>query len=386
MKVIKVCIGTWKNASRDKRELSAVRELGADVEVIAKGDVSGVQEQVDGFAVTRLTTRPWAKAPTGVNRVVSMFTWASYLRKRPDGDVLSCHDYIALLIGWMSNIGRKSKRKLIYDCHEFEIYRNNTRKPIVIWGIKKLEKFLMKRSVITVVVNDYIADALVELYHLKERPVVVRNTPKYWNLDFQRIAQVRKEFLEALHLPETGFTVMFHGNVEPMRGVERVLDALPFLPADVGIVVMGNGEEQYIEGLRNLVAGYGAEDRVYFRPAVPVEELWAYAGAVDVETAVLEPVVFNCVIALPNKFMESIQSMTPLVIADFPVMGAILDQYGIGLKADPMNPRAVAEAIERMRTDRAFYQSCKENMKRAKEELCWENEKKILQEAYRSVL
>ncbi len=386
MKVIKVCIGIWTSASRDKRELSAVQELGAEVEVLAKGEVSGQVDQVDGFHVTRLSSRPWKKAPTAVNRVVSLFTWANYLRKRQDGDILSCHDYIALLIGWMSNIGRKNKRKLIYDCHEFEIHRNTTRKPIVIWGIKKLEKFLMKRSAFTVVVNDYIADALVEMYHLKERPVVVRSTPSNWKLDPQRIAQTRAQFLEALHLPETGFIVMFHGHITPMPGIERLLDALPSLPKDVGIVIMGNGTKEYIAELRALAASYGAEDRVYFHPAVPVEDLWAYAGAADVETAIFDPSVFNSVISLPNKFLESIQSMTPLIIADFPVMGAILDQYGIGLKVDPKNPSQIAEAIIRMRTDRTFYNTCKQNMVPAKEELCWEKEKLIMQEAYRRIL
>ena len=41
-KVLKICGNDWKNASHDKRELSAVKELGADVEVMAKGEKSGI--------------------------------------------------------------------------------------------------------------------------------------------------------------------------------------------------------------------------------------------------------------------------------------------------------------------------------------------------------
>ena len=39
-----------------------------------------------------------------------------------------------------------------------------------------------------------------------------------------------------------------------------------------------------------------------------------------------------------------------------------------------------------MRDDREFYAACKENLKRAKEELCWEREKTALEEAYRRIL
>ena len=46
----------------------------------------------------------------------------------------------------------------------------------------------------------------------------------------------------------------------------------------------------------------------------------------------------------------------------------------------------IADAICRMRDDRELYDSCKENLKKAKEDLCWEKEKSVLQAAYRKVL
>ena len=49
MKIAKLCINTWAYASRDKRELAACQELGAEVEVFAKGEHTGTEEVVDGF-------------------------------------------------------------------------------------------------------------------------------------------------------------------------------------------------------------------------------------------------------------------------------------------------------------------------------------------------
>ena len=67
-------------------------------------------------------------------------------------------------------------------------------------------------------------------------------------------------------------------------------------------------------------------------------------------------------------------------------MGPIVRQYGIGILTDPEDLDGIAAAIEKLRTDGDFYTACKENLKRAKEELCWEKEKTALQSAYRTLL
>ena len=94
------------------------------------------------------------------------------------------------------------------------------------------------------------------------------------------------------------------------------------------------------------------------------------------------PAVKSYYYMLPNKFFENIQSETPVIVSDFPAVGTIVDQYEIGIKVDPEVPESIAAAICRMREDKEFYRTCKENLKQAKEELCWENEKKALLEAY----
>ena len=118
MKVAKLCINTWAYASRDKRELSACRELGAEVEVFAKGEHTGEKDMVDGFEVTRISTRPLGeRVPNGINRAISVFTWASFMRRQKDIDVISGYDLIALFIAWLSNIGKRKKATLVYDSH-----------------------------------------------------------------------------------------------------------------------------------------------------------------------------------------------------------------------------------------------------------------------------
>jgi len=251
MKVLKICIGTWHNASHDKRELAVCRELGSDVQVIAKGDVHGQEDMVDGFPVIRLTARPWGnRIPVAINRVVSIFTWASYVRKM-DVDVISGHDLSGLAIAYLSNFFKKKKAKLIYDSHEFELARSADRSKLLLFFIKIAERFLMNKSVLSTMVSDSIADEVQRIHKLKVRPTVARNTPFYWTLDESKILETRKEILAALGLPSDTFLVMFHGYYRPHNGIEPMLEAVSKIPGTAAVLV-GNSDEKRKEELLAL--------------------------------------------------------------------------------------------------------------------------------------
>lgn len=386
MKVLKICVGEWKNASHDKRELSAVREMGHDVEVVAKGPLSGVVEDVDGFKVTRLTSRPLGeKVPNSINRALSMLTWASYVRKRDDVDVISGHDYLALTIGYMSNFAKRKKKILVYDSHEFELERNNTRSKLTLWWICHLERFLMKRCAFSLMVSDSIADEVQRIHKLEDRPVVVRNTPGKWELDAERIQQTRAEILNAMNLPEDTFLIMFHGAWRKFNGVDHVLQAVSKIPGTAAAVI--GPEMPEIKGYYPQMAkDLGIADRTYFHPPVPIEELYRYVSAADVGVVILPPVNKNNLWALPNKLFENIQGLTPIIASGTPEIGRIVSEYGIGITIDPENMDEMYAAVEKMRSDKDFYASCKENIKTAKENLCWEKEKEKMIAAYARIL
>ncbi len=387
MKVLKVCINLWQNENRDKRELSVVQELGHEVEVVAKGELSGVVENVDGFQVTRLSSRPLGDAvPTALNRVTSMFTWASYIRKRDDIDVITGHDYLALTIGYLSNIGKRKKAKLVYDSHEFELGRNQHRGKLALWFVCAMERFLMKRCAFSIMVNNTIADEVQRIHGLKERPVVARNIPAYWELDQEIIAQTRKELLSQLDAPEDAFLVMYHGAIMNDRGVEQLLQAISLLDGVYAVVLGNPSTDQYMASVRQLANALDVTKKVLFHPAVPTGILRNYVGAADVGIITVLPTFKSYYYMLPNKFFENIQSLTPVIVSNFPSIGAIVDQYEIGLKVNPESPEEIAAAIDHLRHDKVLYATYKENLKQVKEDLCWEKEKLVLQDAYRRIL
>jgi glycosyltransferase involved in cell wall biosynthesis len=390
MVVIKICISEWNNASRDKRELAIVNDLGACCVVIAKGlpNDKGRKTNISGYDTYLYSTKPLGahKFLNVFNRLLSVFIWASNVRKH-EGNILSCHDLGAFLIGWLSTflMTKNKKPLLIYDSHEFEIGRCGNRNKVSKWIIIHLERFLMKKCVFSIMVNDTIADEVQRIHNQKVRPIVVRSIPEYWNIDEVVIKQTRFELLRGNGLPVDTFTIMYHGGIIKDRGIETLIELVSINP-NISGVILGNGQKDYMKYLQSLVKEKRIESRIIFHPAVPIEELWKYVGAADVGMVMIRNVCLNHYYSLPNKFFENIQSMTPVIGSNFPEIKRIIEQYQIGMICNPDDIQEINQCVEKMRIDKEFYKQCKKNLIQAKKDLCWEKEKKILEKSYKELI
>lgn len=383
-KVVKIVPNTFVNASRDLRELSVFNELGYMIHVIAKGELNE-KTQKDFYILHRLTSRPLGKTPILLllNRLVSFFIWTNYIKKMK-ADVLSCHDLICLFIGWSSTRGLKVKPKLIYDSHEFELGRGKNRSLFSSFCIKRLEGFLMKRASLNMMVNNIISDKVFQIHKLKERPLVVRNLPNYWNIDEYVCQRKRIELCEKYNIPLDSFIVMYHGAILKNRGIENAINSV-LKNRSFFLIVLGNGEEVYMRKLKDLVSEMNGGDRVFFHPALGYSDLWSYVGAVDLGLCILLNSCMNHYYSLPNKLFENIQSLNPIIGSNFPEISNIINTYNVGLTCDPDNIDELTECIERLKDDKKLYEELRNNIYRAKKELCWEKEKEILRIAYSKI-
>ena len=387
--LLKVVLSVWENASRDQRELAAAREAGFDVLVMAKGARGDhfKKEDVAGFEVLRFSMTPFgdARCMMRLNIYLSMIRWTFWIR-RIKPDVISGHDLKALFVAYLSTLRspRYKRPKLIYDSHEFEIGRNAKRNRVKKFFFLHLEKFLLSKSVFSIMVNDGIADRVVQIHKLKTRPLVVRNVPPYFNLDTQATMDRRKEFLKRLGMPKETFLLMYHGGVVQNRGIETLIHAVTATD-NTAAIILGNGKPEYVNHLHDMCEKQGISNRILFLRAVPLSILSEYAGAADVGMALIEGICENHYLSLPNKFFENIQSLTPMIVSGFPEMKRLIDLYEIGLTVDPESQEDVLSAVNRMQGDAELYQRFKNNLVQAKEDLCWENEKAALVAAYRDI-
>ncbi|MBR5937464.1 MAG: glycosyltransferase [Clostridiales bacterium] len=400
--VLKICWGYWENASRDKRELSAYREAGYETIVMAAGNSKdcGRLGSIDGFPVYFYSLKPFGdNCPIRINQIISLLKWSRYA-KRFKPDVISGHDFTGWMIGWMSVMFRHKKPEFIYDSHEFEIGRNTKRSKLRSSIIQKIERFILGKSKFSIVVNESIADEIQRAYKLSQRPIVIRNMPNYWDIDNSVCREVRVSFLKQINKnleteydgkkkdgSEIGknevtpdFLVMYHGAIVPDRGIESLLSVVSRNP-NISALVLGNGQEKYRDHLFGIVKELDIEKRVIFHEAVPLKELWKYLGAVDLSYSMIVGHSQSYFLSLPNKFFESIQSLTPIIASNFPEMTRVVDSYEIGLVCDPEDVEAINACVEKFRADKEFYDKCKQNLKIAKEELCWEKESVKLKDA-----
>ncbi|MCE1168343.1 MAG: glycosyltransferase [Sphingobacteriia bacterium] len=390
--VLKFLLSDIQFATRDLKEISLLNELNFKTMVLCVGEESEIEETSNGIIIRKIPNLKLSRSQTRIVRAIKIIRrkvlLIGILRDlRPT--CISCHDIDALLLGWISTILiKKSKRPLlVYDSHEFEAGRNTngSRGKIANWLVLKLERFLIKRTVLNIMVNDVIAEEVRELHHLKEKPLVIRNIPRYFQINELLCHQQKKAFYSELGLQNETFLVMYHGAFTHGRGIENLLKAITDLQK-VAVILLGFGEQSYISHLTNLISSLKIQERVCFIPAVSQDELWKYVGAVDVGMVLIENVCKSYYNSLPNKLFENIQAETPVIGSNFPEIRKIIETYQIGICCDPSDPESIAREIKRLQQDKEQYTIFKQNLKHAKKELCWENEKLLLAEAYSKIL
>lgn len=372
-----------EHASRNRRELEVAYDMGFDVIVVSSDSPEYFQTHFPHYQLVN-------DGSLSVSYSMSRFKryWLIYVSKFKvlqrarclEADVVSCHDLDSLWLFWLAKRLKKHMPKLIYDSHEFELGRNKKRNRLQTALVKLKERFLIKRCAFSIMVNDVIADEVQRIHKLKERPVVVRNIPYTWIIDRNVCLEVRKIILSEM-TASRDFLLMYHGGVTTGRGIEKLIELLS-INDNVCLLVLGNSSPDYLNTLRHLTKEFGVSDRVLFKDAVPISELWRYVGAADLGMVTIPAIAMSYYYMLPNKFFENIQCETPVLCSDYPAIAPLVHQYGVGVVCDPTCVEDINKGVEKMRTDSTLYGRCKKNAYNAKKELCWEKERLILQGAF----
>lgn len=377
----KVMLCPFDSDSRSKRECAVVHEVGFDVSIYDTSLIKGV------FMHSDYHHYPTPDKFQGgiLGRAVKFVKWGYKIRKG-NYDLISAYDISALLISWLSNFGKskKTKAKLIYDSHEFEFGRNTTRASWVSWIVVRIERFLMKRCEQSIMVNETIAKEVQKLHKLETTPIVVRNMAPYTIVDTKKCLTRRTEIYDISSKPKDHKILMYHGAVVPGRGIEIILDSLPYL-TNILFVILGNGKHDYINKLKQKAETLFVSENVIFHPAVPVDILWEYVGAADIGIVNIENISLSYYYSLPNKLFENIQAETPVVGSNFPELTKIIEGYDIGLTCDTSSSEELVKTIDLLLNDTELYSKFKRNIKKSKEILCWENEKVILFSFYKKL-
>ncbi len=286
-------------------------------------------------------------------------------------DILVANDLDTLLPNVL--VSRLRRKPLVYDSHEYfcQVLEVVSRPRVqAVWH--RIERYCFPKLERVITVSDSIAEAYAKEYGKKVE--VVRNVPV-------RSTNVSPCCRKDLGLPEDKKIIILQGNaIHKDRGGEVLVEAMPCLPDEVLLLVVGSGDA--LPWMRQRVEELHIQDRVRFVGRVAPERLSDYTRCADVGVSFDRNVCLNHYFSLPNKLFEYIQAGLPLLVSDLPERRRIVETYGVGMVLDDLRPQAVAASVRKLLLDDVFYALCKKHCLEAAQVLHWENEEKILKKIY----
>jgi len=260
--------------------------------------------------------------------------------------------------------------KIVYDSHEVQTDRTGYGK-----GQGGLERHLLRFVDRTMVENETRADYHASLYG--ERPAVLHNYPFY----HEEVPQPRSVHQE-IGIKEDEPILLYQGGIQEGRGLERLIEAMPFVRRGT-LLFVGDGKIK--PRLQELAAHSPERKRIHFIDKVPLDQLPSYTAAATVGFQVLQNVCFNHYSASSNKLFEYMAALVPVVAADLPEIRRVVETEGVGLLVDVESPEAIAVAVNQIVEEDGLRQAMKERTKQARRKYNWDKEKHHLLDVYREI-
>ena len=294
-----------------------------------------------------------------------------FLLLRRHADLIVSNDLDTLLgcyAAWKikSLFGRKTS--LLHDCHEyFRGVPELVGRKITTRFWKAMEDHIFPKLKAVIAVNRSVANIYEQEYQV---PVtVIRNVP------FRRVPGMPAD--KGSYGIEPGQKViLYQGAVNVDRGLEEAIQAMKFLRTDAKLVIAGTGD--VFDNIRQFAKDQKVSGKVVFLGQIPFQELYTITLMADLGISIEKDVSLNYHYALPNKFMDYIQAGVPVLISPFPEMKAVVDKYFIGETIENHDPMHLAQRIDSMLMNTGRMELYRQNLVRAADELCWENEEKTL--------
>ena len=286
-------------------------------------------------------------------------------------DILVANDLDTLLPNVL--VSRLRRKPLVYDSHEYfcQVLEVMSRRRVqAVWH--RIERFCFPKVTSAITVSDSIAEAYRKEYG--KDVAVVRNLP-------MRCTASSRLSRRELGLPDDGRIIILQGNaIHKGRGGELMVEAMSLLPEQMLLLVVGAGDA--LPDMHRMSNELGLERRVIFVGRVDAGRLHNYTAVADIGVSFDANLCLNHDYSLPNKLFEYIQADVPILVSALTERRRLVEQYGVGLVVESLDPGHVAEAVMRLMGTPELYLRCRRNCRVAAEELCWEHEEARLGDVY----
>ncbi|HEY7349245.1 MAG TPA: glycosyltransferase family 4 protein [Ktedonobacterales bacterium] len=378
-------LGRVRIDARVLREADALVKTGMAVSIV---DVEAQrtyprEEDFQGIRLKHVRMPSWF-VPTRrfklwfLVKAFQLFCRGTFALLRTSADVYHAQDTKALpaccIAAWLR------RKPLIFDAHELPLVEQGVTRWRRLHALAtRAFRWMIPRCIAVITVSPPIAQELQRRYG-GPTPVLIRNMPNYQSpISSDRLRR-------QLGLSPQTQIALYQGNLQPNRGLDRLVYAAKFLDPGVVIVMMGRNVMDI--DLEALIAQEGVADRVKVLPPVPYEELLEWTASADIGLTLFDPgYSFSIRMCLPNKLFEYLMAGLPVLASSLDAVADVLKTYDVGVVAPSLEPAEIGEAINRLLADSAALARMRKNaLAAAQKDLRWDVESQRLLQLYQQVL
>lgn len=307
------------------KECRALVEAGYEVVLVAPHDRD---EVVEGVRI-RALPRPRGRAARMTCTVGQVLRAAL----AEDAAIYHFHDPELIPVGLLLKLRGK---QVVYDVHE-DLPRQILSKH---WIPRRLRtpiaRLMEGLEAVSVRAYDGISAAT---------PAIARRFPETKTVTVQNFPLIG-ELADAGAKPysERGLMIAYVGGIAAIRGARETVEAMELLPASLGaqLLLAGSFSPPNLETELQQMPGWR---RVRFLGWRGREDIRSLLAEARIGLVTLHPVK-NYLDSYPVKLFEYMSAGLPVIASDFPLWRKIVEGAKCGVLVDPLDPRAIAEAIQ----------------------------------------
>lgn len=238
-----------------------------------------------------------------------------------------------------------------------------------------VEKYALARADHLLVVVKESASRLVRLGVDPSKISVVSNTPPCCR------AEETNHYPQAADLPPGDPVLMYLGNLDPGRGVDTLIAAMPAvlgMAPQARLVIIGAG--RLSDALQSQAVHLQVQERVTFLGRIPYAVAQSYLLCADICLVPHDSTDSNDT-TISNKLFDYMAAGKALVVSDSPPSARIVRSVGCGLEFPSRDSRVLADRIGQL-LDRADRDRMGQKGRDAvKAEYNWERDSQVLIQA-----